>query len=173
MLAASCGETGSRVQHDLPKHLALFHVLMGCADFLQGESVVNDWLEPSGEHVPKYFVKFAHRAHVRSQQRQLARKQKPQVEFDFRSGGRAAGDERATGLERPDTLFPGSVPDMLDHDVDTLEVGDLADFLRNLLLVMVNDEIGAEFTGALHFALVTRGGDDARVKQLRDLDSGN
>ena len=34
---------------------------------------------------------------------------------------------------------------VLDDDVDALEIGNLADFLRNLLLVVVDDEIGAEF----------------------------
>src|ERR1019366_7743883 len=94
------------------------------------------------------------------------------MEFAFRSRGRTAGDECAAGLERPDTLLPGGVPNVLDDDVDTLEVGDLADFLRNLLLVVVDDEIGAEFAGALHFALVAGGGDDARVKQFRNLNGG-
>ena len=118
-------------------------------------------------------MEFAHRAHVRPQQCKLAREQKPQIEFDFRSRRRAAGDERAAGLERPHALFPRSQSNVLDNDVDTLEVGDLADFLRNLLLIMVDHEIGAEFAGALHFALITGGSDHARVEQFRDLDGRN
>ena len=61
---------------------------------------------------------------------------------------------------------------MLDDDVDTLEVGDLADFLRNLLLIVIDDKIGAEFAGAFHFALVAGGGDHASVEHFCDLDGG-
>src|SRR5271157_166071 len=157
-------EKALRVQHDLAEHLALLHVLVGSADFVQRERMVDDGLEPSGEDVAEHFVEFAHRAHIRPQQCQLAREQKPQVEFHLRSGSRTAGDERASGLERPDTLLPGGMSDVLDDDIDAFEVGDLADFLRNLLLIVIDDKIGAEFAGALHFALVARGSDHARVK---------
>src|SRR5208282_21865 len=62
---------------------------------------------------------------------------------------------------------------MLDDDVDSFEVRNLADLLRNLLLIMVDDEIGAEFSGALHLAFVAGGRDYARVKHFRNLDGGN
>src|SRR5450631_1482897 len=126
--------------------------------------MVDDRLEASGENVAEHFMEFAHRTHVRSQQCQLAREKKSQIEFNFRSCGRTASDERAAGLERPDTLLPGGVPDVLNDDIDTLEVRDLANFLRNLLLIMIDDEVGAEFAGTLHLALVARGCDHARVK---------
>ena len=70
-------------------------------------------------------------------------------------------------------LLPGGGTDVFDDDVHTFEVGDLADFLRNLLLVVVDDEIGAEFAGALHLAFVAGGGDHAGVKHLRNLDGRN
>jgi hypothetical protein len=62
---------------------------------------------------------------------------------------------------------------VLDDDVDALKICDLADFLRNLLLIVVDDEIGAEFTGALYFALVAGGRDHTRVEQFCNLDGGN
>src|SRR5215470_10523650 len=62
---------------------------------------------------------------------------------------------------------------MLHDDVDTLEVRDLANFLRDLLLVMIDDEISAEFAGQRHLAIVSGGGDHAGVKHLRDLDGGD
>src|SRR5208282_2173150 len=70
-------------------------------------------------------------------------------------------------------LFPGGQSNVLDDDVDALKICDLADFLRNLLLIVVDDEIGAEFAGALYFALVARGRDHTRVEQLRNLNGGN
>src|SRR5271157_407959 len=157
-------EKALRVQHDLAEHLALLHVLVGSADFFQWESMIDDRLEASGEDVAEHFMEFAHRAHIRPQQCQLAREQKPQIKFDFRSSGRTAGHEGATGFERAHALFPRGVPNVLDDDVNALEVSDLADFLRNLLLIVVDDKIGAEFAGALHFALVARASDHARVE---------
>jgi len=64
-------------------------------------------------------------------------------------------------------------PDVLDDDIHALEIGDLADFVGDLLLIMVDDEIGAEFPRPLRFAFIARGGDHARVKQLRNLNGGN
>ncbi len=61
-------ENSLRVQHDLPKHLALLHVLVGRTYVLQRKSMVDDRLEASGEHMAEYFMEFAHRAHVRPQQ---------------------------------------------------------------------------------------------------------
>src|SRR5260370_19913946 len=98
---------------------------------------------------------------------------KPEVQFDCWPRCRAASDERAAGFERPDTFLPGGWSNVLDDDVDTFEVSNLADFLRNLLLVVVDNEIGAEFAGALHFALVARGRNYARVEHLCDLDGGD
>jgi len=62
---------------------------------------------------------------------------------------------------------------MLHHDVDAFLVSDLADFVGDLLLVMVDNVIGAEFAGTLRLALVSGGGNHGAVKHFRNLDSSN
>ena len=61
-----------QIQNDLAEHLTFFHVLVGGADFLEREDVVDDGLEASGEDVAKNFIQFAHRTHVGAEQRELA-----------------------------------------------------------------------------------------------------
>ena len=64
--------------------------------------------------------------------------------FHFRTSGGAAGDKGAAWFERLDALVPRGRADVLDDDVDAFFVGDLADFVGNLLFVMVDPVIGAE-----------------------------
>src|SRR4051812_909299 len=69
-----------RLQHDLAKHLALFHALVGGARFAQRESRVDDTLQAPGKDVTQNLVQLAHRAHVRTEERQLTCKENPDVE---------------------------------------------------------------------------------------------
>src|ERR1700688_3183125 len=162
-----------RVQHDLSKHLALLQILMRSPNLLQRKSPINDGLEPPRKHMPKDFMQFAHRAHVRTQQRQLSRKKKTQVEINFRPGSRAASHKRPSGFQRSHTFLPGCLAYVLDDDVRSFGVSDLADLLRDFLLIMIDDEVGAKLAGALHFAIVARCSYYPRMKQFRNLDGGD
>src|SRR6202166_2122588 len=162
-----------RVQHDLSKHLALLQILMRSPNLLQRKSPINDGLEPPRKHMPKDFMQFAHRAHVRTQQRQLSRKKKTQVEINFRPGSRAASHKRPSGFQRSHTFLPGCLPYMLNDDVRSFGVSDLADLLRDFLLIMIDHEVSAQLSGAFHLVFVARCSYYPRVKQFRNLDGGD
>src|SRR5882672_3123709 len=134
-----------RVQHNLAEHLALLQILVGDPDVFQWKDVVDHGLQASGKYVPEDFVQFAHRPHVRTEQRKLARKQETQIDFGFRTGRSAARDKSARGLERLHALVPGSGADVLEDDVHAFKIRDLANLLRNLLLVVVDDVVRAQF----------------------------
>jgi hypothetical protein len=44
------------LQHNFPKHVASFHILVGRADFRQWKRPVHDRLQPSGKYMAQYFV---------------------------------------------------------------------------------------------------------------------
>src|SRR4029077_1178318 len=111
---------------------------MGGAQLAEWKRPIQYRLQPASKHVAENFVQLTHRPHVRSEQSQLARKQMAQVEAHGGSGRRAAGHKLAAGLEGSDALVPGSRADVLDHDVFSLFVRDLADFFGNLLLVVMD-----------------------------------
>src|ERR1035438_1109589 len=96
-----------------------------------------------------------------------------QIEAHRRSGGRPAGHQLAAAFERSQTFIPGGESDVLDDDVDAFLVRDLADFVGNLLLVVVDAEVGAERASLFEFCFVACGGDDAAAKHFGDLDSGD
>src|ERR1700732_2490421 len=105
---------------------------MSGANLLQWKSTVDDGFETPRKHVPKNFMQFAHRAHVRTQQRQLSREKKAQVELYFWPGSRAAGHKCASSSQRPHTFLPGGFPYVLDNNVRSFGVGDLTNLLRDL-----------------------------------------
>jgi hypothetical protein len=60
---------------------------------------------------------------------------------------------------------------VLEHNVDAFFVGDLANFLRNFLLIMIDDIICPEFAGLGHFVFVSGRRDHAALEKLRNLNS--
>ena len=62
---------------------------------------------------------------------------------------------------------------MFEHHVHAAFAGEPADFGGDLFTVVVEDEVGAEFLAARHLLLAARGGDDAAVEPLRELDGGH
>ncbi len=58
---------------------------------------------------------------------------------------------------------------MLDHDVYAFFVGNLSDFFRNFLFVVIDAVIGAERPRLFQFLLIAGGRDHAAMKHFRDL----
>src|SRR5579862_4325833 len=96
-----------------------------------------------------------------------------QIETYVGSGGRAAGDQRPGVFERANALVPGGGAHVFDDDVHPLFVGDSADFVRNLLLVVIDAVVGAKSSSLLKLGLIAGGRDHAAVKHLRNLNRGN
>src|ERR1017187_9698964 len=61
---------------------------------------------------------------------------------------------------------------MFHHHVDAALAGDLADLGGNVLLVVIDRVVGAEFARFGEFALAAGGGDDAALQELGDLYGG-
>ena len=61
---------------------------------------------------------------------------------------------------------------MLHDHVHAALAGDLLDLGRNILLVVIDHVVGAEFARLRELALAARGGDHAALEQLGDLDGG-
>ena len=86
-------------------------------------------LSMTGRNVPSKSscaasLELGETAHVRTEQRQLAREQVPQVDRGVWPGGRAAGDQAAAGGERAHAAVPGRLADVLDDDVRAAAVGE-------------------------------------------------
>ncbi len=62
---------------------------------------------------------------------------------------------------------------MLQNNIDARAACDLSHFDGDLLLVVVDHVIGAEFAGALHLSLVSGSGNHDGVEEFRNLDRGN
>ena len=115
-------------------------------------------------------MKVPQGTHVRTQQRKLSRKEVPEINLGFEARGSAAGHQRPAGLERSHAFIPGSRADVLHNNIRAGFVGDLADFVGDLLLVVVDNEIGAEFEPASHFTLVSSGRNHTCIEESGDLD---
>src|SRR5690348_6267302 len=83
-----------RIQHNLPEHLAFFHILVGRTDLLQLECPVYYRFQPSSEDVRQNFVYLAHRSHIGSENRQLPRIDKAQLNSHVRTGCCPTSHER-------------------------------------------------------------------------------
>ncbi len=89
-------------------------------------------------------MKFRHGSHIGAHQPQLPREQMPQIDSDVWTGRSAAGHERAGGLEATQALVPGCGSDVFDDDIDAFFIRNLADFLGDLQLVVVDAVVSAE-----------------------------
>src|SRR5690349_18623891 len=86
------------IQNHLAELLALFQAFMRRRGFTQGKALVHDRFNLAGENMLHHLVKIAHRSHKRSQERKLARKQKPDVKTGFRTRRGAAGHQLSSRL---------------------------------------------------------------------------
>src|ERR1700676_3726698 len=130
-------------EHYFAEHLAGFHVFVGRASISQRERAVHDRFYATRKYMAQDVMQLTQRAHIRAKEVELARKQKAQVGRGIVPGGRAAGDNRPSRLERFHAFLPGSGTDMLDHNVHAFFVGDLPHFLRDFLLIMIDAVIRA------------------------------
>src|SRR5208337_2553006 len=99
-------------------------------------------------------VQLAHTAHVSAEERKLPREQEAQIKTDVRSRGRAASHNRPARLERLHALLPSRYAHVLDNDVHAFFVGNPADFLRNLLLIVVDAVVRAQSCGFFELLLI-------------------
>src|SRR6476646_9193823 len=159
-----------RIQNHFAELLAFFQAFMRRRGFTQGKALVHDRFDLAGENMLHHLVKIAHRSHKRSQERKLARKQKPDVKTGFRTRRGAAGHQLSSRLERLHALLPCGFAHVLKYDVAHLPVRDFLYLIANLLLVMVDYVVGAEFAALVKLIFVARGGDTCCAKHLADLD---
>src|SRR5208283_952854 len=92
-----------------------------------------------------------------------------QVNCDLWSCGGSAGHQRAAALERPHALVPGRGAHVLDHNVDAFLIRDLPNFLGNLLLVVVDAEISAQFFPLCQLGFIPGRRDHPTAEELCDL----
>ena len=62
---------------------------------------------------------------------------------------------------------------MFDDDIDAFFIRDASNFLRNLLLVVVNAFVRAESTRFRQLVLISCGCDNARLEEFGNLDGGD
>src|SRR5215469_3948795 len=160
-------------EHNLPEHLAFFHVLVGGAGVFQRKGAVDHWSQASSKNVSQDFVQLAHGTHIGAENRELSRIDEAQLDSDVRAGRRAASHERSGRLERFQAFFPGRGADVFDNNVHAFLVCDLLNFSGNCLLVMIDSVIRTEGAGFLQFLFVSGGGDYAGLKELRNLNGGD
>src|SRR5438309_9415541 len=89
------------------------------------------------------------------------------------SGGRAARDDATAVTHRADRLLEYLATDVLDHDIDAALVGQLPALRGEILLRVVDPDVGAELPGARELVRARRGRDHARAVEPRDLDRGH
>ena len=87
-------------------------------------------------------------------------------------GGCAAGDQASGEGEGLETLRPSRDAYVLDDDIHAALRGDFPDFGRDVLAVVIDDVIGAEFARFRELLFAAGGRDDAALEELRDLDGG-
>src|SRR5579862_9025412 len=92
-----------------------------------------------------------------------------QIDRDVRPGGRATRHECSRCLEAADALVPGGGSNVLDNDIDAFFVRDFSNFLRDLLLVMVDAIVSTKRPRLFEFRSIPRCCDHTAVKQLRNL----
>ena len=100
---------------------------------------VDDRRELASKEEPRHAQQLALGADVGSEQRQLLREQRPEIEPDLEAGRGTARHQAAASRERAHALCPRRVPDMFDDDVDAAPVRQAHDLLGHVLFVMVND----------------------------------
>src|SRR5712692_5165115 len=118
-------------------------------------------------------MQLAHGSHVGAKYGKLARVDEAQVDSDIRAGGRAAGHDYSSRLERLHTLLPGGGADVLDHDVHAFFVGNLVHFIGDFLLVVIDAVVSAQCAALLQLVFISSRSNHAGVKQLGNLDGGD
>src|SRR5215472_8929043 len=150
--------------------LLVFQVLMRGANFREGIHAVHYRPQLFAEDEFQHLVQLAHRAHERPQQAPLLAEKESQVDARIVAGGRAARHQSTRGRQRFQALLPGGDADVLDHHVDAALSGELFDFGGNVLLVVIDHVVRAQFVGLGELGGAAGGGDHAALKHLRDLD---
>src|SRR5271155_4500146 len=97
----------------------------------------------------------------------------PEDDPHVRPSSGSARDERAAALERLHTLIPCGCAYVLDYDVNALLIRDLAHFLGNLLLIVVDAVVRAQFVSLRELRLVASSGNHSAVKEFGNLNRCN
>src|SRR4030065_1322592 len=85
------------------------------------------------------------------------------------AGGGTAGYQDTAPLQAVDALLPGSVPHMLEDDVHTAAIGDLAHLFQHVLLRAVDHVVGAQVVAELQAIIGVSHGDGLGAEDLADL----
>src|SRR5216684_3509528 len=96
--------------------------------------------------------------------------QKSQVELYVVAGSDAASHHSASGRKTLYALGPGGRADVLEYNVNAALFGDFLHFGGDVLSVVVDNVVRAEVPCLGKFRFAARSGDDAAMKQFRDLD---
>jgi hypothetical protein len=159
-------------QDYLAELFGVFQIVVGGGAFVEGPNLVDGRAEAALSDKLEDGAEFALGAHVGAEDGKLAGKEEPDVEFGVVSGGGAAGNQAAAGSEAFEAVIPSGGTDMFDDDVDAVIVGETTHFLGDRHDEVVDDFIGAQFTGFGEFFVGAGSCDNARAEELGDLDRG-
>src|SRR5262249_56234768 len=76
------------------------------------------WLQLECDEEQSRLQQLSLGTHIRAKDRQLLREQRVQIQRSPAPGGRAACHQPSAARQRPDTLRPGRLADMLYDDID-------------------------------------------------------
>ena len=130
-----------------------------------GTSVSMTGSMPSG-HLVEALGDVAHGSAERSEDAVLLLEQLHQIDGGGGTRRRAAGHEPTSALQRQQRAVEGIGADMLEHHVDAFLSGDLAGFVLETIVAVVDDVVGAERLDARDLAVVADGGDDGAADLL-------
>src|SRR6202035_2694865 len=134
--------------------------------FRQRKNAIDDGPQPLFAYELQNRVQLGAAAHVRTEQRQLAREEITQIELRRKTGGGATGHETAAGRKAQNALLPSGGADVLEYDVHASLDGEAPDFFGNLLLRVIDDLIGTEVAGFFQFSAAAGRGDHTRTHQF-------
>src|SRR5262249_2801554 len=81
----------------------------------------------------------------------LFHEERPEVEGDFATGSRAAGDDGSTASEAIEAIDENVAPNMFHNQIDTVAIGDFANFGRPSGVCRIQNKFCAEVTSERAF----------------------
>jgi hypothetical protein len=136
---------------------------------LQRQHHINHRLQQSPLQKFHRRQKIRLRPHKRPQQRNLPRKQIPNINRSIKSSSRPASHQPPARHQTPNTLVPSCLTHMLKHHIHSPPPSQLPHFRSNLLRRMINHLIRAELTSLGQLSVRPRSSNHPRPRSLRNL----